>query len=165
MRFTTTATVLAALDLLFLLFVALQARWLFGGAGVIEATTGLTVSEYARRGFFELVTAAVKVSKEPSYGCGGAMGPAQFIPSTWLGYEAEVIRITGHQPVNPWNFQDAFTASAIKLANGGATSKDRAGELRAAKAYISGNGSCSSATCNSYANTIQQKAADIEKNL
>ena len=107
----------------------------------------------------------LKVSKEPSYGCGGAMGPAQFIPSTWLGYEAEVIRITGHQPVNPWNFQDAFTASAIKLANGGATSKDRAGELRAAKAYISGNGSCSSATCNSYANTIQQKAADIEKNL
>jgi uncharacterized protein DUF4153 len=60
-RFTTTATALAALDLLFLLFVALQARWLFGGAGVIEATTGLTVSEYARRGFFELVTAAALV--------------------------------------------------------------------------------------------------------
>jgi hypothetical protein len=60
-RFTTTATVLGALDLLFLLFVALQARWLFGGAGVIEATTGLTVAEYARRGFFELVTAAALV--------------------------------------------------------------------------------------------------------
>jgi hypothetical protein len=60
-RFATTATVLAALDLLFLLFVALQARWLFGGAGVIEATTGLTVAEYARRGFFELVTAGALV--------------------------------------------------------------------------------------------------------
>jgi membrane-bound lytic murein transglycosylase B len=107
----------------------------------------------------------LKVSKEPSYGCGGAMGPAQFIPSTWLGYESEVVRITGHSPVNPWNFQDAFTASAIKLANGGATSKDRAGEIRAAKAYISGNSQCTSTTCNSYANTIQQKAADIEKNL
>jgi hypothetical protein len=60
-RFATTATVLAALDLLFLLFVALQARWLFGGAAVIEATTGLTVAEYARRGFFELVTAGALV--------------------------------------------------------------------------------------------------------
>jgi peptidoglycan hydrolase CwlO-like protein len=108
---------------------------------------------------------AQKVSKEPSYGCGGAMGPAQFIPSTWLGYEDGVSRITGHSPVNPWNFQDAFTASAIKLANAGATSQDRAGEVRAAKAYISGNGSCTSATCNSYANTIQQKAADIQQNL
>lgn len=61
MRFTTTATVLAAIDLLFLVFVALQARWLFGGAGVIAATSGLTVAEYARRGFFELVTAAALV--------------------------------------------------------------------------------------------------------
>jgi len=109
--------------------------------------------------------ASVKVSKEPTYGCGGAMGPAQFIPSTWLAYESEVIRITGHNPPNPWNFQDAFTASAIKLARGGATSKDRTGEIRAAKAYISGNPACVTATCNNYANTIQQKAALIERDL
>jgi uncharacterized protein DUF4153 len=57
----TTATVLGALDLLFLLFVALQARWLFGGAALIRSTAGLTASEYARRGFFELVTAAALV--------------------------------------------------------------------------------------------------------
>jgi membrane-bound lytic murein transglycosylase B len=109
--------------------------------------------------------ASVKVSREPSYGCGGAMGPAQFIPTTWLGYEAETARITGHSPVSPWNFQDAFTASAIKLARGGATSKDRAGEIRAAKAYISGNSACATATCINYANTIQQKAAAIEQDL
>lgn len=107
----------------------------------------------------------VKVSREPSYGCGGAMGPAQFIPSTWLGYESEVARITGHTATNPWNFQDAFTASAIKLARSGATTKDRTGEIRAAKAYISGNPSCTSSTCNSYANTILQKAAQIEQDL
>jgi peptidoglycan hydrolase CwlO-like protein len=106
-----------------------------------------------------------KVSKEPTYGCGGAMGPAQFIPSTWLAYEAEVTRITGHNPVNPWNFQDAFTASAIKLARGGATTQERTGEIRAAKAYISGNPSCTTATCNSYANMILQKAAEIQQNL
>jgi uncharacterized protein DUF4153 len=57
----TTATVLGALDLLFVLFVALQARWLFGGAALIQSTAGLTAAEYARRGFFELVTAAALV--------------------------------------------------------------------------------------------------------
>lgn len=59
--YAMTATVLAALDLLFVLFVAVQARWLFGGTGVIEATTGLTAAQYARRGFFELVTASALV--------------------------------------------------------------------------------------------------------
>lgn len=108
---------------------------------------------------------SVKVSKEPTYGCGGAMGPAQFIPSTWVAYEADVIRITGHNPPNPWNFQDAFSASAIKLARGGATSQERTGETRAAKAYISGNPACATYTCNNYAATILQKAADIERDL
>ncbi len=61
LRFTTAVTVLAALDLLFLLFVVVQARWLFGGAALVQSTTGLTVAEYARRGFFELVTAAALV--------------------------------------------------------------------------------------------------------
>lgn len=61
LRFTTVATVLAALDLLFLMFVVVQARWLFGGAALVQSTTDLTVAEYARRGFFELVTAATLV--------------------------------------------------------------------------------------------------------
>ena len=60
-RFITTATALGALDLLFLLFISVQARWLFGGAETVAATTGLTVAEYARRGFFELVTVAALV--------------------------------------------------------------------------------------------------------
>jgi hypothetical protein len=36
-------------------YLGFQARALFGGAAYVEATTGLTYSEYARRGFFELV--------------------------------------------------------------------------------------------------------------
>jgi membrane-bound lytic murein transglycosylase B len=93
------------------------------------------------------------------------MGPAQFIPTTWVSYEADVIRITGHNPPNPWNFQDAFSASAIKLSRGGASTQDRIGETRAAKAYISGNPACSTYTCINYAATILQKAADIERDL
>jgi hypothetical protein len=48
--------VLGLLDLLFLAFVLIQVRYLFGGAGRVAATAGLTYAEYARRGFFELVT-------------------------------------------------------------------------------------------------------------
>lgn len=61
LRFTSAVTALSALNLLFLVFVSLQVRYLFGGAAVIAETTGLTVAEYARRGFFELVTASALV--------------------------------------------------------------------------------------------------------
>ncbi len=50
-----TGTVLGLLVLLFLVFVGLQLGYLFGGRATIEATSGLTVAEYARRGFFELL--------------------------------------------------------------------------------------------------------------
>ena len=39
----------------------MQASYLFGGAEWVEVTAGLTYAEYARRGFFELVTAAALV--------------------------------------------------------------------------------------------------------
>lgn len=54
-------TSLGALVALFATFVGLQLRWLFGGADVVLATTGLSISEYARRGFFELVAVAALV--------------------------------------------------------------------------------------------------------
>lgn len=53
------ATILGALAVLFAAFVAVQLRYLFGGHEVVQDTLGLTYAEYARRGFFELVAAAV----------------------------------------------------------------------------------------------------------
>ena len=55
---TEIVTVLVAVSALFVVFVGLQAAYLFGGLDTLEAT-GLTYAEYARRGFFELVTVAV----------------------------------------------------------------------------------------------------------
>jgi hypothetical protein len=52
------AVPLALIDLLFVAFVIVQLRYLFGDSSLVETTTGLTYSEYARRGFFELVTVA-----------------------------------------------------------------------------------------------------------
>lgn len=69
-------------------------------------------------------------------GWGGAMGPAQFIPSTWMGYKSKIENITG-KTANPWDIRDAFIASAIKLAADGATSKS--GEWTAAMKYFSGS--------------------------
>ncbi len=52
------ATALGLVDLLFLVFVVIQLRYLFGGGDLVATATGLTYAEYARRGFFELVTAS-----------------------------------------------------------------------------------------------------------
>ncbi len=54
---TETSIVLGSVNLLFAAFVAIQVRYLFGGAGHL-ATSGLTFAEYARRGFAELVVVA-----------------------------------------------------------------------------------------------------------
>jgi Domain of unknown function (DUF4153) len=58
---TEVATALAALDLLFVLFVLVQYRYLFGGDALVQITPNLTYADYARRGFFELVFAVVLV--------------------------------------------------------------------------------------------------------
>jgi hypothetical protein len=50
--------VIVALDAIFALFVALQAAYLFGGADTL-AVSGMTYSDYARRGFFELIAVAL----------------------------------------------------------------------------------------------------------
>lgn len=71
-------------------------------------------------------------------GWGGAMGPAQFIPSTWMGYKNKVSQLTGSSPANPWDIRDAFVASAIKLKADGADGT-RQGEWNAAMRYFSGS--------------------------
>ena len=58
---TEVATALGAIDLLFLVFVIVQFRYLFGGDTLVQVTADLTYAVYARRGFFELVFAVVLV--------------------------------------------------------------------------------------------------------
>ena len=52
------ATALGLLNFLFLMFVVVQLRYFFGGASLVEQTSGLTFAEYARQGFFQLVVAS-----------------------------------------------------------------------------------------------------------
>lgn len=71
-------------------------------------------------------------------GWGGAMGPAQFIPSTWVRHEGEIRGITGRQP-NPWDLRDAFLAAAILLKANGAGAQTADAEWAAAMRYFSGS--------------------------
>ncbi len=52
---------LAALDVLFAIFVAVQARYFFGGRSLVEAREHLSYATYARHGFFELVAVSALV--------------------------------------------------------------------------------------------------------
>ena len=72
-------------------------------------------------------------------GWGGAMGPAQFIPSTWMAYKDQVSKMTGNNPANPWDIRDAFAAAALYLAKWGAAKQTRDAEWRAAMIYFSGS--------------------------
>ena len=71
-------------------------------------------------------------------GWGGAMGPAQFIPSTWMGYKDKVASLNGKGVANPWDIRDAFAAAAVKLVAGGADGTQQ-GEWNAAMRYFSGS--------------------------
>lgn len=76
------------------------------------------------------------VSCPMSFGWGGAMGPAQFIPSTWMIYRDRVRAATG--TADPWNIRDAFVASALYLKDKGADSRNYGDEWGAAIAYFAG---------------------------
>jgi len=89
------------------------------------------------------------VSCPMSYGWGGAMGPAQFIPSTWMIYKDRLKEING-KPADPWNIKDAFLAAALYLADYGAKSQTDSGEMNAALSYFAGPGWASSSNKNIY---------------
>ncbi|MEK7104045.1 MAG: lytic murein transglycosylase [Patescibacteria group bacterium] len=71
-------------------------------------------------------------------GWGGAMGPAQFIPSTWVRYADKIAEASGNAPANPWNIRDAFLANALLLKDNGAGAKTYEAEIKAAQKYFSG---------------------------
>lgn len=71
---------------------------------------------------------------------GGAMGPAQFMPTTWSIYKEKIEKFLAknEKPANPWRVKDAFLAAGLYLADWGAGSQDLQDEIGAATAYLCG---------------------------
>lgn len=94
-----------------------------------------------------------------SRGYGGAMGPSQFIPSTWELFKDRLgISLgLGGNDVNPWNPEHAILATAVYMADLGANSASYTAEIRAAcKYYGTGGSACS------YGKQVMAKAENIQ---
>ena len=108
---------------------------------------------------------AMPVSKKPWYGYGGAMGPAQFIPSTWILYEDRIASATGHNPPNPWLPEDAFMATGLLMADNGADKKTYAAERLAALRYLAGWTNANKSAYAFYGNDVMDLAAKYQRQI
>ncbi len=86
-------------------------------------------------------------------GWGGAMGPAQFIPSTWNLFTERLKILLGKDP-DPWAIKDSFTAAGLYLADLGATAKTTSAESNAASRYYGGS--------SAYASSVLRRATCIQ---
>lgn len=92
-------------------------------------------------------------------GWGGAMGPAQFIPSTWKIFESRLKKALGHD-ANPWSAEDAFMASSMYLTDLGAVGDSYSAQIKAAcKYYGSGGTACS------YGKSVMNLKAAIQADI
>jgi membrane-bound lytic murein transglycosylase B len=96
-------------------------------------------------------------------GYGGAMGPTQFIPSTWAGYEARIKSALGVAASDPWNPLHAITATGLYLADLGAGAGSYEAEHRAAAQYYAGSRWATSGQ--GYANSVMGKAANFQRDI
>ncbi|KKT61804.1 MAG: Peptidoglycan DL-endopeptidase CwlO [Candidatus Giovannonibacteria bacterium GW2011_GWA2_44_26] len=105
------------------------------------------------------------VSKRAWYGnCGGAMGPAQFMPTTWLLYKNRIAQYAGHNPPNPWEPLDAFFAAGLYLKDSGAGGGTYAAERKAALKYLAG-GNWSKPAYSFYGDDVMALAAKYQEQI
>ena len=96
-------------------------------------------------------------------GWGGAMGPAQFIPSTWKSYAVRVATGSGKSIANPWDPKDAIMAMSLYLGDLGADAGGYTAEHRAAAKYYAGG--AWAGVGQTYANQVMAKVSSIQSNI
>lgn len=111
-------------------------------------------------------------------GWGGAMGPSQFIPSTWAIYggivnngngweyssSKDVIRtlLGKSSPSSPFNNQDAFMATALLMRDNGAAGGSYNAEWTAAIRYFAGWSGASNPVNHPYGDNVMSRKARLE---
>lgn len=101
-----------------------------------------------------------------SRGYGGALGPSQFIPSTWELFDDRIESALGIAHANPWSPRDAIMATALYMKDLGAAAGTYTAERNAACKYYSGR-SCDNRrpTNYTYGNSVVAKAETFQKNI
>ncbi len=109
---------------------------------------------------------ATPVSCPQPGGYGGAMGPTQFIPSTWELFEPRLMAALGVPATNPWNAGHAIMATGLYLADRGAVAQTYTAERNAACRYYSG-GSCpgTGGAIDTYGNSVMAKATKYQTDI
>jgi hypothetical protein len=113
-------------------------------------------------------------------GWGGAMGPSQFIPSTWAIYggmvntgngwvydhSSDAIRRINNNPgpSNPFNNQDAFIATALLMRDNGADGTF-AGDRRAALRYYAGWGGATNPANAFYGDQVMNRKSRLAQEI
>ena len=98
-------------------------------------------------------------------GYGGAMGPTQFIPSTWNLIASKVATYMGKTTPDPWNPADAIMAAAVLLQGNGAAAGDYYSERTAACKFYSGRICGPASHIMSYGNQVMNRAATIQTTM
>ncbi|HEV7449008.1 MAG TPA: hypothetical protein VGP13_00505 [Candidatus Paceibacterota bacterium] len=98
-------------------------------------------------------------------GWGGAMGPAQFIPSTWALYAPRIASGLGKSVANPWAAQDAIMAMSFLLSDNGASAGGYSADFNAAARYYAGWNGPNTGPGKTYATQVMAKVAGIQQNI
>lgn len=97
-------------------------------------------------------------------GYGGAVGPSQFIPSTWVMFEDRIEAALGIPHANPWNPEHAIMATALYMKDLGA--QNQSSERDAACKYYSGRGCNAPGVTNAfYGNSVVKLATQIQADI
>ncbi|MDB5195388.1 MAG: hypothetical protein JWO84_572 [Parcubacteria group bacterium] len=104
------------------------------------------------------------VSCPQAGGYGGAMGPTQFLPSTWASsIDSQLKRALGISATDPWNPLHAIVATGIYIAAVGGAGGNASAEHTAAAKYYAGGAWASAGQV--YANSVMDKASQFQSDI
>lgn len=99
-------------------------------------------------------------------GWGGAMGPSQFIPTTWQMFKTRIANAVGAKFANPWEPEHAIMATSIYLSDLGAGAKTFTAERNAACRYYSGRACDNKTPANTfYGDQVLNRAKNIQNDI